>query len=204
MKRRGSILRMITHLKQITNSPSHFEKRLTHGTPDSGKGKALLDIIAQCLEADRKVLVFTQYVEMGELLQRWITSATGRRPDFLHGGVRVADRQKMIDRFQTEPEAKVLILSLKAGGLGLNLTAASAVVHYDLWWDPAVEAQANDRAYRIGQTRDVLVYRFTFEERLNKMIEKKKELANITVSSGESWIGDLSNREIEVIFRITQ
>ena len=114
----------------------------------------------------------------------------------------------MVDRFQNDPDADVLVLSLKTGGLGLNLTAASVVIHYDLWWNPAVEAQANDRAYRIGQTRDVLVYRFitagTFEERLNAMIAKKRELADITVTAGEAWIGDLSNREIEEIFRITK
>ena len=208
LKRRGNILRMITHLKQITNSPSHFQKQLTNATPDSGKAKALLDILAQSRAAERKVLVFTQYVEMGELLQRWIGAASPQTPDFLHGGVPVAERQKMVDRFQNDPDADVLILSLKAGGLGLNLTAASVVIHYDLWWNPAVEAQANDRAYRIGQTRDVLVYRFitagTFEERLNTMIAKKRELADITVTSGEAWIGDLSNREIEEIFRITK
>lgn len=207
LKRRGNILRMITHLKQIVNSPSHFQKKHCDA-PDSGKGKALMDLLAQCFENNRKVLVFTQFTEMGHLLVDWIAGEFGRKPDFLHGGVSIHERQAMIDRFQNDIQSKVLVLSLKAGGLGLNLTSASAVIHYDLWWNPAVEAQANDRAYRIGQNRDVVVYRFitegTFEERLNQMIERKKELADVTVGTGEAWIGDLSNREIEEIFKISR
>lgn len=207
LKRRGNILRMITHLKQIVNSPSHFQKS-SCDKPDSGKGQALIELLGQCFEAERKVLVFTQFAEMGHLLVGWIAQAFGRKPDFLHGGVPIAERQAMIDRFQNDIRSKVLVLSLKAGGLGLNLTSASAVIHYDLWWNPAVEAQANDRAYRIGQNRDVIVYRFitegTFEEKLNKMIERKKELADVTITTGEAWIGDLSNREIEEIFKISR
>ncbi len=207
LKRRGNILRMITHLKQIVNSPAQFQKTMCK-TPDSGKGRALIELLSQCFDAERKVLVFTQFAEMGHLLVEWISEAFGRKPDFLHGGVSIEERQKMVDRFQNDVQSRVLVLSLKAGGLGLNLTAASAVIHYDLWWNPAVEAQANDRAYRIGQNRDVLVYRFitegTFEEKLNQMISRKRELADITVSTGEAWIGDLSNREIEEIFKISR
>ena len=203
--RRGLVLRMITSLKQICNSPSQFEKTETE-LPDSGKGDAFLEIIDQCLTDGRKVLVFTQYREMGERLAAWLMNAKGVAAEFLHGGVPVKKRAEMVDRFQTERDARVLILSLKAGGTGLNLTAASAVIHYDLWWNPAVEAQATDRAFRIGQRRDVLVYRLvtagTFEEKINEMLEQKRELADLTVATGESWIGDLPSAELRKIFAL--
>ncbi len=112
----------------------------------------------------------------------------------------------MIHRFQHNPADKIFILSLKAAGTGLNLTAASHVIHYDLWWNPAVEAQATDRAYRIGQKNNVMVHRFitrnTFEERINEMIQSKKALADMTIATGESWIGNLNNREIKELFAI--
>lgn len=203
--RRGEVLKLIMSLKQICNSPSQYRKTAAD-RPDSGKGAALLDILERCRAAERKVLIFTQFREMGERLQHWIERATGERPDFLHGGVTVANRQKMVDRFQNDRSVRTLIVSLKAGGTGLNLTAASAVVHYDLWWNPAVEAQATDRAYRIGQRRDVIVWRFvsagTFEERINEMLAAKRDLAALTVAAGETWIGDLSTNELERIFRL--
>ncbi len=203
--RRGLVLKMITSLKQICNSPSQFEKAET-ALPDSGKGDAFLEIIDQCLTDGRKVLVFTQYREMGERLAAWLLNAKGVAAEFLHGGVPVKKRAEMVDRFQTERDARVLILSLKAGGTGLNLTAASAVIHYDLWWNPAVEAQATDRAFRIGQRRDVLVYRLvtagTFEEKINEMLGQKRALADLTVASGESWIGDLPSAELRKIFAL--
>ena len=125
---------------------------------------------------------------------------------FLHGAVSIKERSQMVDAFQTDPEVKVMILSLKAAGTGLNLTAASAVIHYDLWWNPAVESQATDRAYRIGQKKNVEVYRFvtagTFEEKINEMLKSKKELADLTVQTGETWIGDLDTREIEKVFML--
>lgn len=203
--RRGQVLKLIMSLKQICNSPSQYSKTEAP-LPDSGKGAALLEILERCRESDRKVLIFTQFREMGERLQTWIERATGERPDFLHGGVSVANRQKMVDRFQNDRAVRVMIISLKAGGTGLNLTAASAVVHYDLWWNPAVEAQATDRAYRIGQRRDVIVWRFvcagTFEERINEMLAAKRDLADLTVATGETWIGDLPTRELESIFSL--
>ncbi len=205
MKRKGLVLRLITALKQICNSPSQYQKTEAP-TSDSGKGDALLAILGQCRDAERKVLIFTQFREMGEKLQDWIEAAGFGRPAFLHGGVPVKARMAMVDKFQTDRTERVMIISLKAGGTGLNLTSASAVVHYDLWWNPAVEAQATDRAYRIGQRRDVLVYRFvtagTFEEKINAMLAKKRELADLTVNTGETWIGDLSSTEIREIFRL--
>ena len=203
--RRGQVLRLITSMKQICNSPSQYLKTEA-ATPDSGKAAALFDILGRCREASRKVLIFTQYREMGERLQTWIEKATGERPDFLHGGVSVKARQDMVDRFQTDRSVHSMIISLKAGGTGLNLTAASCIVHYDLWWNPAVEAQATDRAYRIGQRRDVLVYRFvtagTFEERINEMLTEKQSLADLTVTTGETWIGDLSSSELQSLFSL--
>ena len=204
-KRGMRVMALITALKQICNSPSQYEKTLAD-TPDSGKGTALLELLDECRESRRKVLVFTQYREMGERLQRWIENAFGKRPDFLHGGVPIKTRGQMVDDFQTDPSIDVLIVSLKAGGTGLNLTAASAVIHYDLWWNPAVENQATDRAYRIGQKRDVLVYRFlcagTFEEKINDMLTQKRELAELTVGRGENWIGDLPSDELAELFSL--
>ena len=204
-KKTGLLLRLITALKQICNSPSLYEKTKPFA-PDSGKADSLLELVDECRESGRKMLVFTQYAEMGERLQDWLEAFTGRRPDFLHGAISVKMRGEMVDRFQNDPAVDVLIISLKAGGTGLNLTAASVVVHYDLWWNPAVENQATDRAFRIGQRRDVLVYRFlcagTFEERINEMLERKRELADLTVSTGENWVGDLSSDELKALFRL--
>ena len=202
-ERRSLVLQLVMRLKQICNSPSQYEKR-TSVEPDSAKAQALLDLLARSRAAGRKVLVFTQFRETGERLQAWIERASGRRPEFLHGGVSIATRTKMVDAFQNDRSVEVLLVSLKAGGTGLNLTAASTVVHYDLWWNPAVEAQATDRAYRIGQKRDVLVYRLitegTFEEKINRMLAQKRELADLTVATGETWIGDLTNDELADLF----
>ncbi len=204
MKRRGRILMMLTQLKQITNSPALFEKKAAK-KPDSGKGEALIDLLEEARDAGSKTLVFTQYREMGELLEGWIKNAGLGEPLFLHGGVPVSQRTEMVDRFQNDPETTVMVITLKAGGTGLNLTAASVVIHYDLWWNPAVENQATDRAHRIGQDKDVLVYRFvtagTFEERINAMLEAKRKLADLTVQSREKWIGEMSDEEIAEIFR---
>lgn len=205
-KRRGQVLALITKLKQICDSPSLYYGTVS-AAPDAGKAEALLEILAECREAGRKALIFTQYVEMGARLQNWIERETGRRPDFLCGAINRTQRTEMVDRFQNSPDSTVLLVSLRAGGTGLNLTAASCVIHYDLWWNPAVEEQATDRAYRIGQRRDVLVYRFvtagTFEERVNEMLEKKRELTNLTVQAGESWIGDLSSAELAKLFALS-
>lgn len=203
MKRRGRILRMIMHLKQIVNSPSQFKKTFVT-KPDSGKAEDLMELLHESLEGGNKVLLFTQFREMGERLQRWIEQAGFGTVDFLHGGVPVAERQTMTDRFQSDPSARILILTLKAGGIGLNLTAANVVIHYDLWWNPAVENQATDRAYRIGQRRDVMVYRFitagTFEEKIDRMLENKRKLADLTVATGEKWLGDMTESELEALF----
>jgi SNF2 family DNA or RNA helicase len=168
----------------------------------------LFDKLDSILAMDEKVLIFSQFTEMGELLERFLKERYGKPPLFYHGGLRLAGRKEIVSNFQSDPESNILILSLKAGGTGLNLTSACHVIHYDLWWNPAVESQATDRAFRIGQTKDVTVHRFitkdSFEERINNMIQKKKSLANMTVSTGEQWIGQLKNEEIQDIFRLGQ
>jgi SNF2 family DNA or RNA helicase len=143
---------------------------------------------------------------MGELLQKLIAAHYHTGVLFLHGGSSRKQRDSMVEQFQNETAVKTMILSLKAGGTGLNLTAASHVIHYDLWWNPAVEAQATDRAFRIGQKRNVLVHRMltqgTFEEKINTMLKEKRELASLAVTQGEQWIGELSNRDLKGIFQL--
>ena len=206
MRRRGMVLTLILRLKQICDSPSLYEGTRP-AAADAGKAEALFEILDECRSAGRKVLVFTQFAQMGLRLQDWIETETGVRPDFLSGSVPRLKRAEMVDRFQTDPSVPVLIVSLKAGGVGLNLAAASTVVHYDLWWNPAAEDQATDRAYRIGQRRDVLVYRFitagTFEEKINAMLAEKREISSLAVTAGESWIGDLADSELEDLFRLS-
>ena len=164
----------------------------------SGKAELLLDLTETILERNEKVLIFTQFKEMGDILVRILEEQSGEKPMFYHGGCSLKERQDMVDRFQNNRADKVFILSLKAAGTGLNLTAASHVIHYDLWWNPAVESQATDRAYRIGQSKNVFVHRCitkdTFEERIDAMIQSKKHLADMTISTGENWIGKLNNQ----------
>lgn len=203
-KRQGLILQMMLALKQICNHPAQYLKNGETDPALSGKTEMLLDLVSSINDAGEKAIIFTQFKEMGDMLVKFITEATGVEPMFLHGGCTIKQRKEMVDRFQNGRADKFFILSLKAAGTGLNLTAATHVIHYDLWWNPAVEAQATDRAYRIGQHQNVMVHRFitknTFEERINEMINSKRQLAEMTVSSGESWIGKLSNKELREIF----
>lgn len=206
--RRGLVLQLILALKQICNHPTQFLKNNLLDHAQSGKIALLFDKLDSIAESGEKVLIFTQFAEMGRLLQHFITERYGETPLFYHGGCTVKQRKGMTDAFQNNNADKVFILSLKAAGTGLNLTAASHVIHYDLWWNPAVEAQATDRAYRIGQQKNVMVHRFitknTFEERINDMIQSKKALAGLTVSSGENWIGNLNNQELKEVFEIKE
>ncbi|MBN2103391.1 DEAD/DEAH box helicase [bacterium] len=198
--RRGLIFKLMTALKQICNHPFNYLKSGSQDPDRSGKLSLLWNLLETLEENHEKVLIFTQYREMGNLLARLIRERYGTAPLFLHGGTPRKKRDQMVDQFQTQRHIRTFILSLRAGGTGLNLTAAQNVVHYDLWWNPAVENQATDRAYRIGQTKNVMVYRLltegTFEERINQMLQEKKWLAETTVNSGETWIGDLSDREL--------
>ena len=198
--RKGTVFKLLNALKQICNTPAQFLNHEQCEPSDSGKLATFLEIVKEALETGEKTLVFTQYASMGELLVKSVQQQLGESALFLHGGLSRNKRDKMVDAFQNDPLSRIFILSLKAGGTGLNLTAASQVIHYDLWWNPAVEAQATDRAYRIGQKRSVQVHRLitenTFEEKIDEMIQSKKELAQLTVSSGEQWISELSNDAI--------
>jgi uncharacterized Zn finger protein/superfamily II DNA or RNA helicase len=207
IKRQGKVLKMITALKQICNHPYQFLKKGMKSPDLSGKAMLLLSLLDTIYENGEKTLIFTQYHEMGVLLSEFITDNYGKEPLFLHGGTSRPQRDKMVEAFQAPSsfsgDNDTFILSLKAGGTGLNLTAASNVIHYDLWWNPAVEAQATDRAYRIGQQQNVMVWRLitqsTFEEKIDEMIRRKKDLANLTVATGESWIGNMSNEDLKAL-----
>ena len=202
--RQGLVLQMILALKQICNHPTQYLKNGKMDAGLSGKMDLLFDRLDSIVESGEKALLFTQFTEMGELLNHFIAERYQVTPLFYHGGCSLKQRTAMVERFQTNHADRIFILSLKAAGTGLNLTAASHVIHYDLWWNPAVEAQATDRAYRIGQTKNVMVHRFitknTFEEKINEMMQRKKELAELTVATGENWIGNLSNRELHNLF----
>ncbi|WP_294287622.1 SNF2-related protein [uncultured Chryseobacterium sp.] len=205
-KRQGLVLQMILALKQICNHPAQFLKNNRREASLSGKMALLFDTVDSIVESGEKVLIFTQFKEMGDLILYFLEERYKETLMFYHGGCTLKQRKEMIHRFQHNPADKIFILSLKAAGTGLNLTAASHVIHYDLWWNPAVEAQATDRAYRIGQKNNVMVHRFitrnTFEERINEMIQSKKALADMTIATGESWIGNLNNSEIKELFAI--
>jgi SNF2 family DNA or RNA helicase len=202
--RQGLVLQMILALKQICNHPTQFLKNGIMNASLSGKMDLLFDKLDSITESNEKVLIFTQFTEMGNLLHQFIRERYREEPLYIHGSCSINQRKEMVENFQNNHADKIFILSLKAAGTGLNLTAASHVIHYDLWWNPAVEAQATDRAYRIGQKSNVMVHRFitknTFEERINDMIQKKKALAEMTVATGENWIGNLSNKELREIF----
>lgn len=200
IERRGIIFKLLNALKQICNSPAQFGRRDTADPEESGKLAAFIDIMREVDAADEKALIFTQYKGMGDLLTRALHDELGLEVPFLHGGLTRAQRDAMVNDFQNDQGTRAMVLSLKAGGTGLNLTAASQVIHYDLWWNPAVERQATDRAYRIGQHRNVVVHRLitenTFEEKIDDMIQSKKELADLAVASGEQWVSELSDSQL--------
>lgn len=204
--RNGLVLTLIMALKQICNHPAQYLKKGKRDADLSGKCPLVIDLVSQAFENDEKVLIFTQFKEMGDILAEVLENVFHRPIPFLHGGTTRPQRDKMVDDFQLKRHSNLMVLSLKAAGTGLNLTAASQVIHFDLWWNPAVEAQATDRAFRIGQKKNVMVHRFittaSFEERINNMIQEKKNLANLTVAHGEQWIGDLSNQELRKLFAL--
>jgi SNF2 family DNA or RNA helicase len=207
IERRGLIFKLITGLKQICNHPAQYLKKTSADPEGSGKMALLMEIMQTIYDNDEETLLFTQYAQMGHLLRGALEKQFKSESLFLHGGTTRKERDTLVDRFQNERQINTFILSLKAGGTGLNLTAASNVIHFDLWWNPAVEAQATDRAYRIGQTKNVMVHRLitkdTFEEKINQMIQDKKELADLAVSKGEKWIGELSNKELKNLFALS-
>jgi SNF2 family DNA or RNA helicase len=202
--RSALILKLLTSLKQICDHPRVFDKESPAVSRLSGKAQLLTALLDEILRGGEKALIFSQYVETLDCLSRIIAAELGESALIYHGGMGQKNRSAVIERFQTDPAARLLLVSLKAGGLGLNLTAASRVIHYDLWYNPAVENQATDRAFRIGQKRNVFVHRFitknTFEEKIDAMLSSKRELADMTVSSGESWLARMSHNELKELF----
>lgn len=207
-KRQGLILKLMGGLKQVCNHPHQYLRTGRKGPECSGKGQVLMDLLTRIQHQGEKTLIFTQYRKMGNLMIAWIKERFGFEPMYLHGGCTRLERDAMVKAFQENRQKTIFILSLKAAGTGLNLTAANHVVHYDLWWNPAVEAQATDRAYRIGQQKNVQVYRFitksTVEEKIDAMIQSKKNLANLTVSIGDQWLGDLSDDDLFHLLSINE
>jgi SNF2 family DNA or RNA helicase len=206
IQRRGNVLAAMTKLKQVCNHPAHLLKDGSRLPGRSGKLARLEELAAEIVEDGDKALIFTQYAEWGSLLQPYLAAHIDRPVLWLHGGLSKARRDEMVDRFQTDDEPMLFLLSLKAAGTGLNLTAANHVVHFDRWWNPAVENQATDRAFRIGQSRNVQVRKFictgTLEEKIDAMIERKKALASSVVGTGEDWITDLSTDQLRDLFAL--
>jgi len=197
--RRGLVLKLLTGLKQICNHPAHFLRQPNPKLRGRSEKLDLLDeLVGTVIAEDGAVLVFTQYVAMARLLERHLAT-TGVPHQFLHGGTPVRERDAMVARFQAG-ELPVFLLSLKAGGTGLNLTGADHVLHFDRWWNPAVEDQATDRAYRIGQTRPVQVHRFvtqgTIEEKIAELLTRKRSIADSVLTRGETALTELSNAEL--------
>lgn len=205
MKRRGLVLAALTRLKQICNHPAHALGDGSKLGGRSGKLHRFDELVTDLLDAGEQALVFTQFREMGLLLQQHLAEKFGQQVPFLHGGVPKAGRDRMVAQFQSgDAPSPLLLVSLKAGGTGLNLTAASQVVHYDRWWNPAVEDQATDRAWRIGQNRTVFVHKLvcegTVEERIDQLINDKRKLADAVVgTTGEAWLSELSTDDLRAL-----
>ncbi|WP_445174046.1 DEAD/DEAH box helicase [Microcoleus sp.] len=206
IQRRGMILALLVKLKQLCNHPALVKaeakpKELGIKSQESGKLQRLVEMLEEVIAEGDRALIFTQFAEWGKLLKPHLEQHLGREVLFLYGGIRQQQREEMIDRFQHDPQGPpIMILSLKAGGTGLNLTRATHVFHYDRWWNPAVENQATDRVFRIGQTRNVQVHKFvctgTLEEKIHDMIESKKALAEQVVSAGENWLTELDTDQL--------
>jgi SNF2 family DNA or RNA helicase len=210
IQRRGMILALLTKLKQVCNHPALFKadgsKQKADALPPafrnlSGKLQRLEEMLEEVLSEGDRSLIFTQFAEWGKLLQPYLAEKFGREVLFLYGSTSKKQREEMIDRFQNDPQGpRIFILSLKAGGVGLNLTRANHVFHFDRWWNPAVENQATDRVFRIGQTRNVQVHKFvctgTLEERIHELIESKKALSEQVVGAGENWLTEFDTEQL--------
>jgi non-specific serine/threonine protein kinase len=201
IQRRGTVLAHLMQLKQICNHPAHWSGEGDYAAARSGKFERLGAICEELAERQERVLVFTQFREMAEPLAAHLSEIFGRPGLVLHGGTAVAKRQGLVEQFQGEGGPPFFVLSLKAGGTGLNLTAASQVIHFDRWWNPAVENQATDRAFRIGQRRNVLVHKFvcrgTLEEKIDALIEAKAGLArDLLDEGGERLLTEMSDAEL--------
>ncbi len=208
MERRGLVLSLLMQLKQVCNHPAQY---LKDGGPlegRSGKLARLTEMMEEVYAEGDRALVFTQFAEMGEIIRAHLRDTFTDEPLWLHGGTKVSEREEMIRRFQAANGPTVFILSLKAGGVGLNLTRANHVFHFDRWWNPAVENQATDRAFRIGQTRNVQVHKFvcggTLEEKIDAMIDSKQALAERIVGADESWLTELSTASLRDLVQLRE
>ena len=211
IERRGRVLALLTALKQICNHPAHYLGESSPLERRSGKLARVAEMLEEAVLAGDKALVFTQFKEMGDRLVRYLRERLGVEVLFLHGGTSKRARDVLVTRFQEEtgPRApKIFVLSVKAGGTGLNLTAASHVFHFDRWWNPAVEDQATDRAYRIGQRRAVQVHKLvcagTVEEKVDALLEKKRDLASRVVGSGEGWITEMDDASLRELVALSK
>lgn len=210
MARKGLVLSSLTKLKQICDHPQLLrrdEGRLLR-PESSGKMERMLEILDSIADVEESALIFTQYVGMGELLVSMLERKYGKQPYFLHGGVPKRERDEMVRNFQSGEGTEFFVLSLKAGGVGLNLTRANHVLHYDRWWNPAVENQATDRVFRIGQHRNVQVHKLisqgTLEERIDELIEQKKALSEQVVGAGETWLTEMSDGELRQLIELQE
>ncbi len=208
IQRKGLILAALMKLKQICNHPAQFLQDRSSLEGRSGKLDVLEETLDGILERGEKALVFTQFREMGDMLAERLAVRFGEAPLFLHGGTGQKQRDALVARFQAPDGPGIFLLSLKAGGVGLNLTAASHVIHFDRWWNPAVENQATDRAFRIGQTKNVQVRKFicsgTLEEKIDALIESKRELAESVVGAGEGWLTELDARSFRELVSLSR
>lgn len=201
IERKGIILNIITGLKQVCNHPAQYLRSDNPKISESGKMELLITILENILDVDEKVIIFTQYAKMGEIIQKLVSKKLKTDVLFLHGSLTQEKRANVISTFQEDEDHKILVATLKTGGVGLNLTAAQNVIHYDLWWNPAIENQATDRVHRIGQKKDVMVYRFitkgTLEEVIDEMSKNKIDLAKKTISNDETFITEMSDEELK-------
>ncbi|MGW6445407.1 DEAD/DEAH box helicase [Lentzea sp. NPDC055074] len=207
IERRGLVLATMSKLKQVCNHPAHFLGDGSRVAGRSGKLARLEEVLEEVLAEGDKALCFTQFTEFGSMLVPYLAARFDTEVMFLHGGTNKASRDRMVERFQDRKGPSLFLLSLKAGGTGLNLTAANHVIHLDRWWNPAVEDQATDRAFRIGQRRNVQVRKFvcigTLEERIDAMIEEKRALAQLVVGAGENWLTDLSTSQLRDLLMLS-
>ena len=206
--RRGTILSALLRLKQVCNHPAHYLGDGSALPGRSGKLDRLTEMLEEVLDVGEHALIFTQFAEMGQRLQHYLQTLFGVETLYLHGGTPPKQRDRMVARFQSQEGPPLFVLSLKAGGVGLNLTAANHVFHFDRWWNPAVEDQATDRAFRIGQMRNVQVHKLicegTLEEHIDGLIESKKALAQSVVGAGEDWLTNLSTAELRKIITLRE
>ena len=208
IKRKGIILSTLSRLKQVCNHPAQFLGDNSAIPNRSGKLTRLTEMLGEVLAVGDRALVFTQFAVMGDILWRHIHDVFGCEVLFLHGGVPRGKRAEMVERFQGDDGPPIFVLSLKAGGTGLNLTSANHVFHFDRWWNPAVESQATDRAFRIGQRQNVQVHKMicvgTLEEKIDQMIESKKLVAEKAVGTGEGWLTEMSNDDLRQVLALSR